>query len=234
MIPMATHNLNFGSKTIEYQLDFQQRKTLGIKVFPDNSVHVLAPFDTEIGIIESKVKQKATWIFKQQREFLSYMPKKTERQFIGGETHLYLGRQYLLDIAITNKNEVKIQRGKLLITHKPTSNPQRVLDLWYKEKATLYFDKIVDESIMLFVKYNIEKPGIQIKKMQKRWGSCSIKGKIILNLELIKAPKGSIEYVVIHELCHLIHHNHTKAFYDLQERIMPDWKKWKTKLEKTL
>ncbi|MNT33408.1 SprT-like family protein [compost metagenome] len=139
-----------------------------------------------------------------------------------------------MDISIANKNEVKIQRGKLLITHKLTSNPQRVLDLWYKEKATLYFDKIVDESLMLFVKYNIEKPGIQIKKMQKRWGSCSIKGKIILNLELIKAPKGSIEYVIIHELCHLIHHNHTKAFYDLQERTMHDWKKWKVKLEKSM
>ena len=70
--------------------------------------------------------------------------------------------------------------------------------------------------------------------MAKRWGSCTPNGKIILNPELIKAPKGSIEYVIIHELCHLIHHNHTKAFYNLQQRMMPDWKKWKERLEYSL
>lgn len=234
MILMATHNVNFGSKTIEYQLEYQDRKTLGIKVFPDNSVQVLAPLDTRLNEIESKIKQKATWIFKQQNEFLSYLPKKEERKFISGETHLYLGRQYLLDIAVANKNGVKIQRGKLYISYKPKSNPKTVLDQWYKEKATIYFDKIVEESLLLFSKYNIQKPAVQIKKMQKRWGSCSFEGKIILNLELIKASKGSIEYVVIHELCHLIHHNHTKTFYDLQESIMPDWKKWKEKLERIM
>lgn len=139
-----------------------------------------------------------------------------------------------MDIAVANKNEVKIQRGKLHLTHKPTVKPEKVLDQWYKEKAIIYFDKIVEESLLLFSRYNIQKPNIQIKKMQKRWGSCSVSGNITLNLELIKASKGSIEYVVIHELCHLIHHNHTKTFYDLQESIMPDWKKWKEKLEKIM
>jgi len=67
--------------------------------------------------------------------------------------------------------------------------------------------------------------------MAKRWGSCTKAGKIILNVELIKAPKGSIEYVIIHELCHLVQHNHTKAFFDLQNIMMPDWKKWKERLE---
>lgn len=234
MILMAKHIVNFGSKTIEYQLKFQDRKTLGIKVFPDNSVQVLAPLDSGLNEIEAKIKQKANWIFRQQNEFLSYLPKKEERKFISGETHLYLGRQYLLDIKVANKNEIKIQRGKLYISYKPKSNPKTVLDQWYKEKATIYFDKIVEESVLLFSKYNIQKPAVQIKKMQKRWGSCSVTGNIILNLELIKASKGSIEYVVIHELCHLIHHNHTKTFYDLQESIMPDWKKWKEKLEKIM
>lgn len=70
--------------------------------------------------------------------------------------------------------------------------------------------------------------------MPTRWGSCTPKGKVILNPELIKAPKGIIEYVIIHELCHLIHHNHTKSLYDLQEKIMPDWKKWKERLETSL
>jgi predicted metal-dependent hydrolase len=70
--------------------------------------------------------------------------------------------------------------------------------------------------------------------MPTRWGSCTPKGKIILNPELIKAPKGCIEYVIIHELCHLVHHDHTQKFIDLQTKEMQDWEKWKNKLEKLL
>ena len=70
--------------------------------------------------------------------------------------------------------------------------------------------------------------------MHYRWGSCSPKGRILLNPELIKAPKACIEYVIVHELCHLVYQDHTKAFFDLQEREFPEWKKWKTKLEQLL
>ena len=88
-----------------------------------------------------------------------------------------------------------------------------------------------EKLIQKFKKYKVEPSGIYIQNMPKRWGSCTHKGKIILNPELIKAPKPCIEYVIIHELCHLIHHDHTKNFFDLQTKEMPDWQKWKTKLE---
>ncbi len=234
MITMSEHSINYGSKSIKFHLDFSNRKTLGIKVHPDNSVHVAAPFDSEMDKIEAKVKQKARWIIKQQNEFLSYLPKLAERKFINGETHLYLGRQYLLEINPSKKNEVKISRNKLIVNHIVKSKPESVLEKWYIEKAELHFKKLIHEVLPLFNKYQVSTPTIQIKKMKKRWGSCSANGNIILNLELIKASKGSIEYVIIHELCHLIHHNHTKAFYELLDSIMPDWKKWKNKLEQQL
>lgn len=234
MITMSEHSINYGSKSIKFHLDFSDRKTLGIKVLPDNSVHVAAPFDSEMDKIEAKVKQKARWIIKQQNEFLSYLPKLAERKFINGETHLYLGRQYLLEINPSKKNEVKISRNKLIVNHIVKSKPEIVLEKWYIEKAELHFKKLIHELLPLFNKYQVSTPTIQIKKMKKRWGSCSANGNIILNLELIKASKGSIEYVIIHELCHLIHHNHTKVFYLLLDSIMPDWKKWKNKLEQQL
>lgn len=234
MITMSEHSINYGSKSIKFHLDFSDRKTLGIKVHPDNSVHVVAPFDSKMDKIEAKVKQKARWIIKQQNEFLSYLPKLAERKFINGETHLYLGRQYLLEINPYKKNEVKISRNKLIVNHIVKSKPESVLEKWYIEKAELHFKKLIHEVLPLFNKYQVSTPTIQIKKMKKRWGSCSANGNIILNLELIKASKGSIEYVIIHELCHLIHHNHTKAFYELLDSIMPDWKKWKNKLEQQL
>src|SRR5699024_9476946 len=108
--------LMFGQKVISYELTFQERKTLGIKVHPDCSVKVTAPFDTPLDKIKNRLKSKASWIIKQQNEFLSYHPLTPKRKFINGETHLYLGRQYRLKIEeSSSKNEVKLYRGQLTI-----------------------------------------------------------------------------------------------------------------------
>ena len=99
------------------------------------------------------------------------------------------------------------------------------------QKAQSIFNEVIQSSFEKFSRYNIPFPTIQIRQMKKRWGSCTPTGKIILNPELIKAPKACIEYVIIHELCHLVHPNHNIAFLNLQEKIMPEWKKWKARLE---
>lgn len=88
--------------------------------------------------------------------------------------------------------------------------------------------------IQQFEKYGVKPSEIVIRKMPTRLGSCTPKGKIILNPELIKAPKGCIEYVIVHELCHLVHHNHTQKFIELQKKEFPHWEKWKAKLEQLL
>ena len=226
--------IRYGKKEIHYELIHQERKTLGIKVFPEGFVKVYAPFDVSLEKIEEKIKEKARWILKHQREFLSYQPLTPARKYINGETHLYLGRQYLLFAELAKINEVKVYRGKLIVLHKATVSVEKVLKNWYKEKARAYFNLLLKEKITLFAKFAIEEPSLVIRTMSKRWGSCTAIGKIILNPELVKAPKGSIEYVIIHELCHLVYHNHTKDFYNLQSKIMPDWMKWKSKLEHTL
>lgn len=232
----SIQTLDYGSKRIEYNLSFATRKSLGIKVLPDGLVKVIAPNDTSIIDINKKVKSKANWILKQQAFFCSYKPHTPERKYVNGETHLYLGRQYKLQIIDDTINEIKIYRGAMIIKTKKSNAEylEKKLNEWYKEKATLHFDEILNSSLLKFNKYKLEKPLVDIRLMQKRWGSCTKSGKIILNTELIKAPKGSIEYVVIHELCHLIHYNHNKAFYDLQNSLSPNWGKWKEKLEYVL
>lgn len=226
--------LVFGSRVINYELYYQDRKTLGIRVYPDGRVKVIAPYDTTGEKLKSKLKEKAPWIIKKQQEFLSYHPLTPPRKYINGETHLYLGRQYRLRIEPAQINEVKLYRGRLIIFKRENLNPEKLLMEWYREKAAVHFKNTLRSLMPLFKKYKIEQPTLKILNMPTRWGSCTPKGKVILNPELIKAPKGSIEYVIIHELCHLIHHNHTTAFYDLQEKIMPDWKKWKDRLETSL
>ncbi|MFZ6663518.1 M48 family metallopeptidase [Peijinzhouia sedimentorum] len=226
--------LKFGSKVINYELSFQDRKTLGIRVYPNCKVRVIAPFDTTEEKLEAKLREKAPWIIKQQIEFLSYHPLTPPRKYINGETHLYLGRQYKLRVEKATNNSVKLYRGRLIIMRKENSSAKNLLSDWYKEKASVYFEESLKNILPRFARYNINQPELQVRNMATRWGSCTPNGKVILNPELIKAPKGSIEYVIIHELCHLIHHNHTRAFYDLQETIMPEWKKWKERLENTL
>lgn len=228
------YSIEFGTQTISYDLTFQDRKTLGIRVFPDCSVKVIAPFETTDEKVLAKLKEKAPWILKQQRDFLSYHPLTPERRYVSGETHLYLGRQYKLRIEEGSKDEIKLYRGKILLIKKANSVAKNILNIWYKEKANYHFKECFQNVLPLFKKYNLNVPQFTIRKMSTRWGSCTPNGKIILNPELIKASKGCIEYVIIHELCHLVHHNHTRAFYEVQESIMPDWKKWKERLERML
>ena len=216
-----------------YELFYTNRKTLGIKVYPDTSVKVFAPIDTDLPIIEQHLKAKRKWIEKQQRSFQSYLPATPARQYIGGESFLYLGKQYMLKIESSTAEEVKLYQGRLVVK---TVNPEathikKLLQQWYIARATILFNKLFEEQFYLFKRFTLEKPILQIKKMEKRWGSCTPQQKIILTPELIKAPVVCINYVILHELCHLVHHNHSKAFYRLLENFMSDWQKYKQLLE---
>ena len=126
-------------------------------------------------------------------------------------------------------------KGKFInVTTDDNTRAKQLLQNWYILNAKKKFNIIAQPFIDKFKKYKVEPSSIVLREMPTRWGSCTPKGKIILNPELIKAPKGCIEYVIIHELCHLVHHDHTQKFIDLQTKEMPDWEKWKSKLEKLL
>lgn len=227
-------SIRFGSKQIDYQIEYSERKTLGITVTPDMDVLVKAPNDCTISKIEEKLKKKAPWIIKQQSFFLAYHPKTTKRNYISGETHLYLGRQYLLKIEENEKESVKLKGKFIEVKTHDKSRVKQLVNNWYLKHAKLKFHATALPLIEKFKKYKVEPSSIVLREMPTRWGSCTPKGKIILNPELIKAPKGCIEYVIVHELCHLIHHDHTQKFMDLQTREMNNWEKWKAKLESLL
>ena len=229
-----TSAIQFGSKQIDFQLEYSSRKSLGITVKPDLSVLVKAPVDTSLEKVKEKLRKKAPWIIRQQSFFLYFHPRTPARKYISGETHLYLGRQYRLKVIKNNLESVKL-RGKYIEANTTdNTSVKQLVDDWYLQNAKSKFRPIAQPLIDNFKKYNIEPSSIVLRNMPTRWGSCTPKGKIILNPELIKAPKGCIEYVIIHELCHLVHHDHTKKFIDLQTKEMKDWEKWKIKLERLL
>jgi len=133
--------------------------------------------------------------------------------------------------------EAKLHGRFLEIYTQDKSKVKDIVEEWYLSKAKDKFHLIAKPLFENFKsKHNLSlfTYHLSLRNMPTRWGSCTPKGKIILNPELIKAPKGCIEYVIIHELCHLVHHDHTQKFIDLQTKEMPDWEKWKNKLEKLL
>ncbi len=231
---MSRHTFQYGSTTINYELQFSDRKTLGITVTPEMNVIVSAPNGTEINKIESRLIKRAPWILKNISYFLAFHPKMPHRKYISGEPHLYLGRQYLLKIILGEEESVKLKGKHLIVNTKKSSNARALLENWYLIQAKNKLYSIALPLVDKFKKHKVAPSSIELRTMPKRWGSCTTKGKIILNPELIKAPKGSIEYVITHELCHLIHHDHTQKFFDLQSKEMKDWEKWKTKLETLL
>jgi predicted metal-dependent hydrolase len=233
------HTIEYGKTPIDFELDFKDRKTLAIRVEPDCTVRVTAPHSSDVKNICEKVVGKAAWILKQQNYFTTFTPLTAPRQFISGETHLYLGRQYRLrieQILAADTEGVVLSLGYIVIKSKnlTKSHLQQLLNKWYQEKAENHFRSIFNDVLKLFYHYKIETPSLKIRFMEKRWGSCSPKGKILLNTELIKATKGCIRYVIIHELCHLIEPNHTKRFYQLLAKILPEHVMWKDRLEKML
>jgi len=226
--------LQFGSREITFTLEFSERKSLGIYVSPDMQVLVKAPVDASLEKIKEKIRKRAPWIIRQQSFFLGFFPKMPERKYVSGETHLYLGRQYQLKVIIGTKPEVKYKGRYIEIITKDKVKVKELLTQWYRERAKSKFAEIAEPIIEKFKKYDVEPKQLYIQEMPTRWGSCTEKGKVILNPELIKAPKACIEYVITHELCHLVHLNHTQKFIDLQTKEMPDWEKWKSKLENLL
>lgn len=231
---MTTDSILYGSTRIEYSIDYVPRKTLGIRVEPDGSVFIKAPEDATLEDIREKVHRKAPWILRQRRYFESFGIPTTERQYISGESHLYLGRQNMLRIRESDCNAVHYQNNILEIECRNKKEAKKVLQQWYRERAEIKFSEYAKPIVEHFSVYGVKPESLSVRKMEKRWGYCTKDGYIYLNPRLICAPRGCIEYVITHELCHLVHRNHTKDFYALLSKEMPQWEKWKTKLERMM
>ncbi len=228
--------ISYGKTEIDYELLMMSRKSLEIAVHPDKSVVVKAPLFSTIETIEKKIKKRARWIKRQIAYFNQFNPTTPERKYVGGESHLYLGRKYRLKIELSDNNRVLLKNGYFFIEapHNEPDNVKNLLESWYKDRARTYLSKVLDDCWEKFKKGDLSKPRFKLLKMDKRWGSLSAKGQLTLNVNLIKTPRECVEYVIIHELCHLIHHNHGVEFHKLLDRTMPDWMKRKHKLEMAL
>lgn len=212
------------------QIIYKSVKNISIKVKPTLEVVLTVPTNTTQEKIDQILKKRNDWILAQLDYFKKFnLPQK---KLVSGESFAYLGRNYRLKITASNYESVKLIGAYLHVslTDKTDHNKKsQLIEAWYKQKAEDYFKKIITKYSKI-VKQEVAK--ISIRKMKARWGSCNPKKSYInLNLDLIKKHVFAIEYVIFHELVHLIHYNHDQKFYHYLATHMPDWKIRKLKLE---
>jgi predicted metal-dependent hydrolase len=231
---MSTHQIHYGTQTIDYQLERMPRKTLAISVHPDLSVIVKAPVDTSPQEVNERVAKRAKWILNQKRRFEIFLPDVPPKRYVSGESHRFLGRQYRLRVIKNTAEQVKLSR-QFLEVYAPDTDPSLVgglLEIWYREQAVKTFGQRLAACYRRFSRENIPYPNLAIRRMQSSWGSCSPRGLISLNIKLQQVPKEYIDYVLIHELCHLKYMNHDAKFYALLSRVLPAWKALKDRLDR--
>ena len=229
-------SIAYGREAIVFDVLRVKRKTLEIPVHPAQSVVVKAPIGSDSEEVLRRVRRRAGWIRRQILYFEQFEPRTPPRRHVSGESHLYLGRTYRLKIRKSHVRQVSLKNGSFYI-QSPTSSPnhvQTLLDEWYWRKASICFSAVFHLCWERFKTHGVAMPDLKIRKMKTRWGSLSTGGRLTLNLDLIKAPKGCIEYVVIHEFCHLFYRKHDADFYRLLHRSLPDWVQRKHKLETAL
>ena len=226
----------YGDERIAFERVLRPQATskVLIKVHPDCRVIVAAPEDADQEAVLSAVKKRGRWIYQQLRDFRKQLEHITPRHYISGESHYYLGKQYLLKvIEVPDQPEgVKLLRGKLEVTveRKSSERVKHLLTEWYKFRAREVFanrlNAMLEEALWV-----TGRPPLRILTMRTQWGSCSPNGRITLNPHLVKASRECIDYVILHELCHIAEHNHSERFYRLMSQVMPKWEPTKFKLD---
>ncbi|WP_417799002.1 M48 family metallopeptidase [Terasakiella pusilla] len=228
----------FGTHQIDFSIVRRERASLEIAVEPDLRVVVAAPHDASIDAIKSKVKKRAAWVRKQQRYFSQYLPRTPDRQYVSGETHLYLGRQYRLKVEQRLEEDVKLLRGIIRVYTRNSEDRDRTrkhVEAWYNKRAKIKFDERLIACLDRFPDPKKFSPkGLLVRSLKQRWGSMSPASRLLLNTRLIQAPVDAIDYVITHELCHIEVPHHGKAFFDLLSQVMPDWEKRKARLEQLM
>lgn len=230
----------FGTTTIEYTvLRTNRHKTVAITVRPDMSVSVAAPKGTRRTLIAKKVRDKAEWVVRQQ-ERLRRNGRHLAKEYVSGESFRYLGRQYQLKVqrqaTVPATVRATMIRGSLVVpvarrwsAEHRRETVQKALVTWYRERATQQIHAAVNR---LAERLGVAVEAVEIREMKTRWGSGGTDARVRFNWRIVLAPKRLLEYVVAHELCHLKHHDHSREFWRLLSRVMPDYVQRRHELEK--
>ncbi|MEI6221955.1 MAG: SprT family zinc-dependent metalloprotease [bacterium] len=204
----------------------KQIKHVHVSVLPPHGkVRITAPSDMHVDTIRTLLAVRLPWIKKQQAKF-SNQERQSKREFVSGETHYYFGKQYRLEVIFVNTVPKVSLKGKtkIQLQVRPDASPekkQQILMHWYREQLTPTVTTLLTKWQK---KIGVQPSHVGIRKMKTKWGTCNHhKGRILLNLDLATKPNECIEYVIVHELLHLIERKHNEQFIALMNKYLPKW-----------
>lgn len=233
--PVEVMQVNYGKHTIPVNVLYEVRNQLAIIVRPDMTIEARAPEGSEPHLVQKKLDEKARWMWNQLDFFEQYQPLQPPRRYVNGETHVYLGRQYRLKVDQSANEQVRLVGKFFRVETRDPEDNEKIKSLmqdWYHQHAKVLIARRLNFYLSDVQRYGAEEPIVRIRRMKKRWGSCKFEGVMTFNTELVKAPIDCLDYVLVHELCHLVHPNHSPEFYRLLSVIMPDWQKRKDRLSR--
>ena len=234
---LSQHYIAYGGEVIGFSLRRQPSRTatrVAIHVDPDARVLVDAPDAARLADVLVAVKKRARWISQHVNAARARLAHVLPREYVSGESLHYLGRRYRLKVIVNPEALVETRmRGAFITVTAPESASATIrsaLDAWYRQRARDHFaDRLA--AVAAPLRWVNQLPPMRLRLMTVQWGSCSPAGRITLNPLLVKAPRACIDYVLLHELCHLLHHNHSPRFYRTLDRHMPNWRTMKERLD---
>lgn len=202
-------------------MEYSSRKHLILEVNREAKLIVKAPLGTEDATIATAIEQKKLWIYEKLNHPSKYKKHINPKRLITGETFEYLGRNYKLKI-ISDEDLKGLQfKNRFYITEKERTNGRELFKNWYLKKAK---EKLIPKITYYANQLGVEYNQVLISDLKYRWGSCTIKNNLNFNYRLIKAPHHVIDYIIVHELTHLIEPNHSPRFWNLVEITFPKHK----------
>lgn len=212
---------------ITYKVILSRRRSVSIIVSPGKGVIVRAPYRTSLNAIQKFVREKSGWIKKHLQSNEGLERINHGKNYTDGESHLFRGKEYFLRIAASERPFVRLSGNNIEIFSGKNGGSESIkglLQKWYKSEAQKLLSEKLNQVLIKYSEYSFHPSELVVKTLKTRWGSCSSRGKITLNSELVKLDEKFSEYVIIHELCHLRYHNHGQEYYSLLEEIVPDYK----------
>ncbi len=222
--PLYHRQVALSNRQVEVIIKRSRRKSLALHVFPDKPVELRAPLKCPWVEIDRFLASRTQWIEDAQNELLK-IPRQAPPEYTEGSLHRFRGTHYPLRLDYGRPSGTRLFNNMILVKCSRPGRKSLVathLDRWYVSEAKLYFSERLTACLQRFpvpMQYN----RLIIRKMKARWGSCSNTRDICLNSLLIRMPDEAIDFVITHELCHLQHFSHSKAFYKLLASAMPDW-----------
>jgi len=211
-------------KDIEYELIRRKRKTLSLIIERDGKVRLIVPEYLSVQNIEELLEGKMYWIYSKKAEWEDLNASRVMRQFRGGQGFLYLGSSYRLEITENTDKDLKLYRGRFYLRKSKLHKADELFKAFYKEKG---LNKIKERIELYKRQMGVNPKNIRVMELKNRWASCSDEGNLNFHWKCVLAPISVIDYIVVHELAHIIYKDHSDRFWNTVDKVIPDYQRRK-------